>query len=77
VEMDMAQGVYRTVIAVAILVGPLIGGSLQFVSWLVFLFMLILNVISLVLCYKAYSLLSYPEEEGDEVEGDAEDQKEE
>lgn len=61
-EMDIAQGVFRSVIAMSILVGPLIGGSLQFVPWLVFLIMLVLNVFSLLLTLRAYPMLNYPAE---------------
>ncbi|PAA75323.1 hypothetical protein BOX15_Mlig006869g2 [Macrostomum lignano] len=61
-EMDIAQGVFRSVIALSILVGPLIGGSLQFVPWLVFLSMLVLSVFSLLLTLRAYRSLDYPGE---------------
>uniref|UniRef100_A0A1I8H7W4 MFS domain-containing protein n=1 Tax=Macrostomum lignano TaxID=282301 RepID=A0A1I8H7W4_9PLAT len=61
-EMDIAQGVFRSVIALSILVGPLIGGLLQFVPWLVFLSMLVLSVFSLLLTLRAYRSLDYPGE---------------
>ncbi|PAA51273.1 hypothetical protein BOX15_Mlig009069g2 [Macrostomum lignano] len=58
-ETDMAQGVFRTVMCVALLGGPLLGGGLHVLPWLVFILLAGIMAVCLALLVKAYPLLNY------------------
>lgn len=78
-DVDRAQIILRTVINVAIMVGPYIGGLLQFVPWAVFLIMTIFVAISLCLFIRHYEAFSpeniYQDLGEDEEEGKKEDKE--